>query len=155
MPFHTAPGLASKNKFIFQDENAEPAEPQIQYLTLEEYEAAQAGDAAADTKKEVRQSNDGQALKGRHLESKKVYNTIKSTSKTVVRETNKQHVSNEFIGFQSDYGSGRDRRDNRGGNRRDNNRGDRNNNNDRRGKAKAGSMANIDDQNAFPALGAK
>merc|ERR1711972_702069 len=102
-------------------ENTETEEPKIQYLTLEEYEAAQAGDAGTETKKEaVRQSNDGQALKGRQLSKKQVYNTLQSSSsKTVAaRENAKQHVAAQFVGFQSDYGSGRDRR---GGDRRDNN----------------------------------
>jgi len=138
-------------------ENAEPEEPKIQYLTLEEYEAAQAGDAGVETKKEaVRQSNDGQALKGRQLNQKQVYNTLQASSSksAAVRENAKQHVAAEFVGFQSDYGSGRDRRggDRRDNNRRNNNRGDQNNN--RRNNNKGG-MANIDDKNAFPALGAK
>merc|ERR1712157_558439 len=136
--------------------DAEPEEPKIQYLTLEEYEAAQAGDAGSDTKKgAVRQSNDGQALKGRELSKKQVYNTLQSSSSksAAVRENAKQHVAAQFVGFQSDYGSGRDNRDRRGGDRRNNNnRGDRNNNKRNNNK---GGMANIDDKNAFPALGAK
>merc|ERR1712156_1374275 len=100
------------------------------------------------TKKEaVRQSNDGQALKGRELSKKQVYSNLQSSSsKTVAaRENAKQHVAAQFVGFQSDYGSGRDNRDRRGGDPRNNNK--RNNN--------KGGMANIDDKNAFPALGAK
>merc|ERR1712060_845714 len=66
----TPENAEGENAEAAAEENTEPAEPQIQYLTLEEYEAADSGDAVSDNKKEVRQSNDGQALKGRQLESK-------------------------------------------------------------------------------------
>lgn len=140
-----------------ENENAEPAEPKIELLTLEEWEAQQAGDASDAKKTDVRQANDGQNLKGRELNKKKVFSAAGAGQKSnanAARENNKQHVSNKFIGFQSDYESNR-RNDRRGGDRPGGDRrgGDRprGKRNDRPGKA--GAMANIDDTTAFPALG--
>lgn len=123
----------------------ESSEPKIQYLTLEEYEASMnAGDANSQANKEnVRVANDGQSIKGRQVEKKKMYNagpTLKS-DKVHVRENVKQVINADFVGH---FAGGRDRGDD---NRR---RGGRNNN---ERKQRQGKMAAIDDVKAFPALG--
>jgi len=129
----------------------ESSEPKIQYLTLEEYEASMnAGDANVQANKEnVRVANDGQSIKGRQVERKKVYNSgpaLKS-DKAVVRDNAKQVINADFVGH---FAGGRDRGDDRGDRRRGgNNRNEKKvGNNKRQGK-----MAAIDDVKAFPALG--
>ena len=140
---------AEENKTDNEAENdAEPEEPKIQYLTLEEYEASlNAGDASTVANKEnVRVANDGQELKGKQVERKKLYNNQPAKSgKVYVRENAKQVINADFVGH---FAKGdNDRRDRRGG---------RNNNNERKNagnKQNKGKMAAIDDVSAFPALG--
>lgn len=126
----------------------ESSEPKIEYLTLEEYEASMnAGDANVQANKEnVRVANDGQSIKGRQVERKKVYNSgpaLKS-DKAQVRDNAKQVINADFVGHAA---GGRERGDDR--RRGGNNKNEKKNfNNKRQGK-----MAAIDDVKAFPALG--
>jgi len=124
----------------------ESSEPKIQYLTLEEYEASMnAGDSNAQANKEnVRVANDGQSIKGRQVEKKKVYNnSALKSDKAQVRDNAKQVINADFVGH---FAGGRDRGDDR---RRGGNRDEKKNiNNKRQGK-----MAAIDDVKAYPALG--
>merc|ERR1712061_400843 len=91
-------------------------------------------------KENVRVANDGQLLKGREVERKKIYNKQPSlkADKIYVRDNAKQVINADFVGH-----FGGERRDDR-------RRGGRNN--EKRNVANK-QMAAIDDVSEFPALG--
>jgi len=137
-------------------EEEEDKEPEIQELTLEEYMSGISADASE--KKAARKANDGQEISGKQLSKKQVFGVQHSNSERnyVPRDNVKAAVSNDLIGFQSDYNRGG--RGGRGGGRggRGGNRGGRRDFNDRQGgnQGQKNQQFNLEQaQDAFPSLG--
>lgn len=117
-------------------ENAEDAEPQVQEQTLEEYYSSMNTGAVDSDKTAKKAANDDNE---RNL-------------------TNKKYVSQQQLGFISDYSRGGNRNNDRGGRggrggRREGGRGGRRDFNDRQAPKKDSFAAmKMDDQAAFPVL---
>lgn len=133
----------------------EPQEPETPEFSLEEYYAKM--ETGVETKKAVRQANDGQEVKGKTLKKKTIYNpdpTQSTTQKPIARENAKAYVSMENIGFLPNSRNNRDERGGRGNNRGGRgNRGRGGRNNGERGQNRGPAQKFAMNEEAFPSLG--